>query len=172
MYSLKWKSHCLVVFEDTKGCKLSRPFRFHQDQTVAWDVGETFTLHVYYHFSFPFIKPHSSKVIKVVRRHDWIHKRHPMSRDRSMYGPSQGETLLQCNDISHWLGGITRLIPACIILLDELLATLHQQLGKNKWPNVPFFLCAVFNIWRCIQQLWWANSVIDLCMKLLKKGKE
>ena len=49
--------------------------------------------------------PHSDELIPVICSNPTICYREP--RDHSVYVPSQREMALQCNAISHWLGGYT-----------------------------------------------------------------
>ena len=59
----------------------------------------------------------------------------PANRDQSGYAPSQWETSLHCNDVSHWLGAYPdwslRQVSACLHLWDT-----HQACLIKHWVGL------------------------------------
>ena len=64
--------------------------------------------------------------------------------DRAVYAPSQWETVLQCNAISHWLGAYTKwkMIPGCrdYRSTDMPLDGPRVLAPREQWQLPPFKL--------------------------------
>ena len=73
-------------------------------------------LSVRFRFRWPFLYCNNSRFLRHVHSLDIYSKQ---CRADSRFAPSQWETTLLCNDVSHWLGARLKSTLQCIILVME-----------------------------------------------------
>ena len=90
------------------------------------------------------------------------------SRDHFVYAPSQWETTLQCNVVSHWLGALTKWSLYIDISCSQVLSwqafssnsTTISLIRRTQSPNI--------NVSRLVLQLSLPNP-LKLCVQLRMK---